>query len=82
MVNYVSNDITVVGNEKVQERMDQYIEALEKLEKYSDNGGFATMKSYEEISEFQYDYISMWYEIINEGGGETIDYKETEEETV
>ena len=40
MANYVSNDITVVGNEKVQVRMNEYIDALEKLE-YSDTAGFA-----------------------------------------
>ena len=40
MANYVSNNITVVGNEKVQERMNEYIDALEKLN-YSDTGGFA-----------------------------------------
>ena len=40
MANYVSNNITVVGNEKVTERMNEYIEALEKLD-YSDTGGFA-----------------------------------------
>lgn len=69
MANYVSNDITVVGNEKVQERMNQYIEALENLEKYSDTGGFA--------STFYKDPN------VSDGGGETIDYKEeAEEETV
>ena len=198
MANYVSNDITVVGNEKVQERMNQYVKTLENLEKYSDTGGFAstfykhpnvsegggtmntwaydnigakwayfehtiddsrimvtsawepvkeftmhlynllveldpevavenrfndegydpvggmlvyknhmyydedsdfeypdedemdededyevaTMNFYEEISDFQDDCIARGYEIINEGGGETINYKETEEETV
>lgn len=40
MANHVSNNIRVVGNEKVTERMNEYIEALEKLE-YSDTGGFA-----------------------------------------
>ena len=40
MANHVSNNIRVVGNEKVQERMNEYIEALEELE-YSDTGGFA-----------------------------------------
>jgi len=40
MANHVSNNITVVGNEKVEERMNQYFEALEKLD-YADTGGFA-----------------------------------------
>lgn len=40
MANYVSNNITVVGNEKVTERMNEYINSLEKLD-YSDTGGFA-----------------------------------------
>jgi hypothetical protein len=40
MANYVSNNITVVGNEKVTERMNEYISSLEKLD-YSDTGGFA-----------------------------------------
>ncbi len=40
MANHVSNNITVVGNEKVTERMNEYISSLEKLD-YSDTGGFA-----------------------------------------
>ena len=40
MANHVSNNIRVVGNEKVMERMGEYIQALEELE-YSDTGGFA-----------------------------------------
>ena len=40
MANYVSNNIRVIGNEKVQERMNEYIQALEELD-YSDTGGFA-----------------------------------------
>jgi len=40
MANHVSNNIRVVGNEKVTERMNEYIQALEELE-YSDTGGFA-----------------------------------------
>ena len=40
MANHVSNNIRVIGNEKVQERMNEYIEALEALD-YSDTGGFA-----------------------------------------
>jgi len=40
MANHVSNNIRVVGNEKVQERMNEYIQALEELE-YSNTGGFA-----------------------------------------
>ena len=31
MANHVSNNITVVGNEKVMKRMGEYIEALEEL---------------------------------------------------
>lgn len=40
MANHVSNNIRVIGNEKVQERMNEYIEVLEKLD-YADTGGFA-----------------------------------------
>ena len=40
MANHVSNNIRVIGNEKVQERMNEYIQALEELD-YSDTGGFA-----------------------------------------
>ena len=40
MANHVSNNIRVVGNEKVQERMNEYIQTLEELD-YADTGGFA-----------------------------------------
>lgn len=40
MANHVSNNIRVVGNEKVQERLNEYIQTLEKLD-YADTGGFA-----------------------------------------
>ncbi len=40
MANHVSNNIRVIGNEKVQERMNEYIQTLEELD-YGDTGGFA-----------------------------------------
>ena len=40
MANHVSNNIRVVGNEKVTNKMNEYIDLLDSLE-YSDTGGFA-----------------------------------------
>jgi len=40
MANHVSNNIRVIGNEKVQERMNKYIETLDGLD-YANTGGFA-----------------------------------------
>ena len=40
MANHVTNNITVIGNQKVQEKMNEYIDTLEQLE-YADTGGFA-----------------------------------------
>ena len=41
MANHVSNNIRVIGNEKVQEKLNEYLEALESSENYSDTGHFA-----------------------------------------
>jgi len=41
MANHVSNNIRVIGNEKVQEKLNEYFEILESSENYSDTGHFA-----------------------------------------
>ena len=41
MANYVSNNIRVIGNEKVQEKLNEYLETLESSDNYSDTGHFA-----------------------------------------
>ncbi len=40
MANNVTNNIRVIGNEKVQERFNQYVESLKDLN-YGDIVGFA-----------------------------------------
>jgi len=41
MANHVSNNIRVIGNEKVQEKLNEFLETLESSENYSDTGHFA-----------------------------------------
>ena len=40
MANHVKNNIRIVGNEKVKETVEKYLDALEELS-YADTGGFA-----------------------------------------